>query len=128
MIHTETTPREASKQNAGIQYKTEQKDLSLSKSSINTLIAKYHAITDALAFYRLGVMSFIIMVHGNIIAPVTLLAISYNSLSDLHFILLAFFSFTIVVSNIADRLPKETIPIFILSTLVNIGIILVNIL
>ena len=79
-------------------------------------------------FNRLGVMAFVLLVQTCIIIPVTLLSISMNGNSNIGFALMAIFSFAVLVSFLGDLPIKFIIPLFALSTLVHLAIILVNVL
>lgn len=80
------------------------------------------------AYNRLGVMAFILLVQTCIIVPATLLAISMNGNNGVEFALIAIFTFSVLVSLLGDLPSKIVIPLFVVSTLVHLAIILVNVL
>jgi lipopolysaccharide export LptBFGC system permease protein LptF len=78
-------------------------------------------------FNRLGVMAFILLVQTCIIIPATLLAISVGGSSLLEVTLIAVFSFSVLASLLGDLSSKKVIPLFIISTVVHLLVILINV-
>lgn len=106
------------------QHKVQNTDWSSNR--IGSLLSLYNNKMRNLEFYRLGVMAFILLVQANILVPVTLLAISMNGVSSLEFGLCATFSFGILVALLGGAPVKVTIPLFIVSTVIHLYIILSN--
>ncbi len=86
-----------------------------------------HKCEDA-GYNRLGVMAFVLLIHTCIIIPATLLAISMNGNNLVEFLLMTIFSFGLLVSLLGDLPQKIVFPVFGVSILVHLGIILVNVL
>ena len=91
------------------------------------LMLWYRQKIKEVQFYRIGILAFTLLVQANIIIPVTLLAISMGGGSSFAFACCTFFSFLILVSQLAVMPAKITIPLFIVSTIVQGFIIAVSI-
>ena len=76
------------------------------------------------SFNRLGVMAVILLVQTCLLIPATLLAMSMNGNSPIHFILIAVFSFALLVSLLGDMPSKVVLPVFGASVLIHLFIIL----
>ena len=95
---------------------------------MENLMNWYNTKCEEANFNRLGLMAFILLVQTCIIVPVTLLLISVNGNDLIQFGLMAILSFAILVSLLGDMSSKIILPLFIISTLIHLGIILINIL
>lgn len=82
---------------------------------------------DVANYNRLGVMAFVLLVQTCIIIPATLLAVSMNGNNTIEFVLIAIFSFSVLVAFLGDAPSKIFVPLFVVSTIVHLGIILVNV-
>lgn len=95
---------------------------------MDNLFNWYNNKCEEAAFNRLGVMAFVLLVQTCIVVPATLLSISINGNSSMDFILMAIFSFAILVSLLGDLPAKIILPLFAVSLLVYLTIILMNVL
>lgn len=95
---------------------------------MENLMNWYNTKCEEANFNRLGLMAFILLVQTCIIVPVTLLLISVNGNDLIQFALMAILSFAILVSLLGDMSSKIVLPLFIISTIIHLGIILINIL
>ena len=95
---------------------------------MENLVSWYNTKCDEANFNRLGVMAFVLLIHTCIIIPATLISIGMNGNSTFQFALISIFSFGILVSLLGDMSAKIVIPVFILSTLVHLSIVVVNLL
>lgn len=84
----------------------------------------YQLKLEKAEFFRLGIMAFILLIQMNVIVPATLLAISMNGGGTIALGLCAVFSFGLLVLLIGGAHPKITIPLFIVSTLVHLSIVI----
>ena len=94
---------------------------------MENLMNWYNTKCEEANFNRLGLMAFILLVQTCIIVPVTLLLISANGSDPIQFALMAVLSFAILVSLLGDMSSKIVLPLFIISTIIHLGIILINI-
>lgn len=94
---------------------------------MENLVNWYSNKCEEASFNRLGVMAFVLLVQTCIIVPATLLSISINGNSSMDFVTMAIFSFAILVSLLGDLPAKIILPLFAVSTLVHLIIILTNI-
>lgn len=94
---------------------------------MENVLGWYNQQLEAVKFYRLVVMAFILMVQVNIIVPITMLAITMNSGNVFEIMTCAALSFAILVSLIGGASVKTTVPLFAVSTVVHLSIILVNV-
>lgn len=83
----------------------------------------YQLKLEKAEFFRLGIMAFVLLVQMNVIVPATLLAITMNGGDIIALGICATFSFGLLVLLIGGAHPKITIPLFIISTLVHLGIV-----
>ena len=95
---------------------------------MDNLLNWYNNACEEASFNRLGVMAFVLLIQTCVIVPATLLLIGLNGNNSIEFALTAIFSFAILVSLLADMPSKIILPLFAVSILVHLGIILVNVL
>lgn len=95
---------------------------------MENLLNWYNNTCEEASFNRLGVMAFVLLVQTCILVPITLLLVGMNGNNTIEFVLMAVFSFAILVSLLADMPSKIVLPLFAISTLVHLGIVLVNVL
>ena len=95
---------------------------------MENMLTWYNQKCEEAGFNRLGVMAFVLLVQTCIIIPASLLAISMNGNNSFEFALIAILSFCILVSLLGDMPSKIILPLFAISTLVHLMIILVNVL
>ncbi|WP_017730916.1 hypothetical protein [Nafulsella turpanensis] len=94
---------------------------------MENLMNWYNTKCEEANFNRLGLMAFILLVQTCIIVPVTLLLICVNGNDPIQFALMAVLSFAILVSLLGDMSSKIVLPLFIISSLIHLGLILINI-
>lgn len=75
-------------------------------------------------FHRVGLIAFILLFHTCIVVPATLLTIVMNGSSTIDFAIMCVLGFTILASLLGDLPAKITIPVFLVSTLVHVLIII----
>lgn len=95
---------------------------------MENLLNWYNHKCEEASFNRLGVMAFVLLVQTCLIIPATLLAISMNGSNTFEFILIAILSFAILVSLLGDLPSKVILPLFAVSILIHLIIILINVL
>lgn len=94
---------------------------------MNNTLEKFGDFMEEMQDYRLPIMAGMILIHGCVTVPITLLSLLYTGDSSWQLMLVTIFTFLILVSNLAVLPTKITIPIFIVSTAVHFVIIAVNV-
>lgn len=84
----------------------------------------YNRQLPEIDFHRVGMIALVLLLHMCIIVPATLLTISMNGNNIIEFTIMMVLGFSILVSLLGDMPAKVVIPLFIISTIVHIGIIL----
>lgn len=74
-------------------------------------------------YNRLGIMAFILLVHTCIIVPATLLMIVQNGNNLIEFTIMGVLSFGVLAALLGDVSAKVTLPLFVVSALVHLMII-----
>ncbi|WP_224999157.1 hypothetical protein [Cesiribacter sp. SM1] len=87
----------------------------------------YNIKCEEANFNRLGVMAFVLLIQTCIIIPATLLAISTGGGSLLEVTTIAILSFSVLASLLGDLPSTKVIPLFIISTVVHLLVILINV-
>ena len=95
---------------------------------MDNLLNWYNQQCEEGSFNRLGVMAFVLLVQTCVIVPATLLTISMNGNNLIEFALMAILSFSILVSLLADMPSKVILPLFLVSTVIHLLIILTHVL
>lgn len=93
---------------------------------MDSILSWYDKKLYGIEFYRLGVMAFMLLIHANVLVPAALLAISMNSGSSVEFAVCAIFSFSLLGALLSGAKVKFTIPLFLISTILHLYIILSN--
>ncbi|AHM62697.1 hypothetical protein D770_22250 [Flammeovirgaceae bacterium 311] len=75
-------------------------------------------------YNRLGLMAFILLVHTCIIVPATLLVIVQNGNSLIEFTIMGVLSFSVLAALLGDVSAKVTVPLFVVSALIHLLIIM----
>lgn len=86
----------------------------------------YSQQCDEADFNRLGIMAFILLFQTCLVIPAAVLLISMNGSNILELGVIAVLSFSILVSLLSDAPAKVILPLFLLSTVVHLLIILFN--
>lgn len=90
---------------------------------------RFSAFAIRMDFYRLPVLVATILIQGCITAPFTIwsmeVAANYNTLA---MAVVTLSSFAILVSNLSVQPMRVTLPVFAISTLAQIGLIVANLL
>jgi hypothetical protein len=97
---------------------------STSTVKFSNILDKWDDKITYLQDYRLIVMGFILMVQANVVVPVSVLSILHVGAPGNLLTVCAISSFAVLVSNLASEKIKYTIPIFAVSTIVNIAAVL----
>lgn len=90
---------------------------------MDAILKRFNSWADTLEFNRLLVMAVIILIHTCVVTPPTLLVLLHAQAGGFPYLVITFFSFLILVVNLAVMPTKVTIPIFAISTLAHLMII-----
>lgn len=78
--------------------------------------------TESQEKYRFGWVGGIIVVHGCIVTPLTLLAVVYGGNNIVAWVAVILAMGISLISNLAALPPKYTIPIFLFSILIDVSV------
>lgn len=90
---------------------------------MTAMLKRYNTWADTLEFNRLLVMAIIIMVHSCLIIPPVLLLMLHGEAGILPYIVITFFSFLILVTNLAVMPARVTVGVFLISSVAHLMII-----
>lgn len=77
-------------------------------------------------FNRIGIMAFILLFQTCLVVPAAVLLISMNGQNLIELAIIAVLSFSLLVSLLGDAPARVVIPLFLISTIVHLFIIVLN--
>lgn len=97
--------------------------------SLNKLYKRFIAWTNAMDFYRLIILVGTILFQGCVTAPFTMWSMqAIPGYNDVQMTIITLGSFAVLVTNLSVQPMRVTIPVFIVSTMVQLGVIATNLL
>jgi len=88
-----------------------------------TLLNRFVSWCKGQEKFRLGWLAAILVIHGCVLTPITLVAVVFSGNSMIFWIMAISAMGMSLVSNLAAMPTKVTIPVFILSVLIDLAII-----
>ena len=102
-----------------VSYQTQQ-------ATNSSLIHQFMAWAESKEPVRLTYLAGMLIIHGNITAPLALFSMFLVDGGLFQLIVITVFSFTILVVNLAALPTKITLPVYIASTLAVAALIIIN--
>ena len=96
---------------------------SITRTSSPSLFSKFITWCSGQEKYRLGWLGAILAIHGCVLTPITLFAVVLTGTNFVFYIATLVAMAMAVVTNLAAMPTKVTIPVFFLSVLIEIAII-----